>query len=74
MIFVSGPAHAEFFLQLVEQESQGPVLATFVRGKNVGKKGEGKEGRTEFVRFEGDEGAYLPIMARRDWADDGYGA
>lgn len=29
---IDGPAHAEFFSKLVHGETQGPVLATFVKG------------------------------------------
>ena len=32
MRFISGTAHAEFFLKLAERGDQGPPLATFVRG------------------------------------------
>lgn len=30
---IDGSAHAEFYVQLAESETQGPWLATFVKGK-----------------------------------------
>jgi hypothetical protein len=61
MRHISGPGHAEYFLELAEKEEQGPALATFVRGKG-------------YVKFDGDERASLPVKTMAQLADDGYGA
>ena len=61
MRYISGPAHAEYFLELAEKEEQGPALATFVRGRG-------------YVKFEGNDGASLPVKTMAQLADDGYGA
>jgi hypothetical protein len=61
MRFISGPGHAEFFLQLAEQEGQGDPLATFVRGKG-------------YTGFESNERAALPLGIVEERVDVGYGA
>jgi hypothetical protein len=61
MRFISGPAHAEYFLELAEGESQGPALATFVRGKG-------------YVEFDGNEGATLPVSTMAKLSNIDYGA
>ncbi|KAK4935431.1 hypothetical protein LTR10_023509 [Elasticomyces elasticus] len=61
MRFISGPGHAQFFLQLAEQEKQGEPLATFVRGKG-------------YVGFEGSERAVLPVGVSEERIDWAYGA
>lgn len=61
MIYLSGPGHAEFFLELAEKDSQGPALATFVRGKG-------------YVAFEGDDRANLPVKMRAELVNEAYGA
>ena len=61
MHYISGPGHAEYFLELAGKEGQGPALATFVRGKG-------------YVKFDGDEVASLPLKTRAQLADEGYGA
>jgi NAD(P)-dependent dehydrogenase (short-subunit alcohol dehydrogenase family) len=60
MIYISGEAHAEIFIDLAQREEQGEAFLTFVRGK-----GE--------VRFEADERAKLPVLAPNEMADFGYG-
>jgi hypothetical protein len=60
MIYISGSAHAEMFLELAQRKEQGEAFVTFVRGQ-----GE--------VRFEADERAKLPVLAPEDMADFGYG-
>jgi len=49
MRHISGPGHADFFLELAENDGQGNPLATFVRGKG-------------YVHFEGNDGAVLPVI------------
>ena len=61
MMYISGPGHAEYFLELAEKEGLGPALATFVRGKG-------------YVKFEETEGVNLPVMTTEQLADVGYGA
>lgn len=61
MIYISGPAHAEMFVELAEKDGQGPALATFVRGRG-------------YVAFEEDERATLPVKMRAELAIVGYGA
>lgn len=61
MRFISGEAHASFFLELAEREDQGPPLATFVRGKG-------------YTAFAGDELASLPVLSLTELADFDYGA
>ncbi|KAF7953224.1 hypothetical protein EAE96_006438 [Botrytis aclada] len=61
MHHISGPGHAEFFLQLAEQDKQGEPLATFVREKG-------------YVRFERDQRAILPTVAVQEILDTKYGA
>jgi hypothetical protein len=61
MFYISGPGHAEYFLELAEKEGQGPALATFVRGKG-------------YVKFEGNDGATLPLRTGDELADVEYGA
>jgi hypothetical protein len=60
MYTTSGPAHAEFFLELAEKDDQGDVLATFVRGKG-------------YVHFEGNDRAVLPVTTLDEIVDEGYG-
>ena len=57
---ISGPAHAEVFLELAENEDQGEALATFVRGKG-------------YTRFEGNAAAILPVRTLEDMVDAEYG-
>ncbi|APA08969.1 hypothetical protein SS1G_02820 [Sclerotinia sclerotiorum 1980 UF-70] len=61
MHHTSGPGHAEFFLQLAEQEGQGESLATFVRGKG-------------YVGFERDQRATLPKVTIEEILNQKYGA
>jgi len=61
MYHISGPAHAEMFVELAEKEDQGPALATFVRGKG-------------YVAFEGDERASLPVATLESFVNTSYGA
>lgn len=58
--FISGAAHAKFFLELAERVDQGPPLATFVRG--VGYK-----------KFEEDEVCFLPVRKMEEITDSEYG-
>lgn len=58
---ISGPAHAEFFLELAENEAQAEPLATFVRGKG-------------FVKFDRDDKATLPTVTIPEVLDRSYGA
>jgi hypothetical protein len=60
MLYVSGEAHAEMFLELAQRKEQGEAFVTFVRGK-----GE--------VRFESDERAKLPVISPEEMADVEYG-
>jgi hypothetical protein len=61
MIYISGPAHAEYFLDMAEKDGQGPALGTFVRGKG-------------YVAFKEDEIATLPVSSRAQLAEESYGA
>ena len=60
MMYISGAAHAEFFVELAEKEEQAPILATFVRGKG-------------YVGFEGEERNVLRVMKATEVADFEYG-
>jgi NAD(P)-dependent dehydrogenase (short-subunit alcohol dehydrogenase family) len=60
MIYISGIAHAEMFLELAQRQTQGEPFVTFVRNK-----GE--------VRFKADEQANLPVLLPQEIADFGYG-
>jgi len=60
MIYISGSAHAEMFLELAQRKAPGEAFVTFVRGK-----GE--------VKFEADERAKLPVLKGEEMADYGYG-
>lgn len=59
--YTSGAGHAQFFLQLAEQEKQGKPLATFVRGKG-------------YTGFKRDQCAILPAVRDEDVVDSHYGA
>ncbi|CAN9354685.1 unnamed protein product [Alternaria alternata] len=61
MFHVSGPAHAEYFMELAEKEGQSETLATFVRGKG-------------YTKFPSNERAILPHVSVQDAADPKYGA
>ncbi|RYN87525.1 hypothetical protein AA0120_g7248 [Alternaria tenuissima] len=61
MFHVSGPAHAEYFLELAEKEGRSETLATFVRGKG-------------YTKFPSNERAILPHVSVQDAADPKYGA
>ncbi|RYN68261.1 hypothetical protein AA0117_g11246 [Alternaria alternata] len=61
MFHVSGPAHAEYFMELAEKEGQSETLATFVRGKG-------------YMKFPSNERAILPHVSVQDAADPKYGA
>ncbi|KAJ8063109.1 hypothetical protein OCU04_008352 [Sclerotinia nivalis] len=61
MHYTSGPGHADFFLQLAEQDGQGEPLATFVRGKG-------------YVGFERDQRAILPKVTIEEILNPRYGA
>jgi NAD(P)-dependent dehydrogenase (short-subunit alcohol dehydrogenase family) len=60
MIYVSGEAHAEMFLELTQRKQQGEAFVAFVRGK-----GE--------IPFESDERAKLPVMSPEELVDFEYG-
>lgn len=60
MRYISGKGHAEMFLQLVEAEEQGPVLATFVKGKG-------------YVAFPGEAERVLPVVDIAEASDMEYG-
>jgi hypothetical protein len=60
MIYISGSAHADMFLELAQRKEQGEPWVSFVRGK-----GE--------VKFEADDRAKLPVLAPDEIADFGYG-
>ncbi|CAD0107987.1 unnamed protein product [Aureobasidium uvarum] len=57
----SGRAHAEFFLELAEMNDQGPILATFVRGKG-------------YTRFAASEAARLPTLSVAEAVDFEWGS
>jgi hypothetical protein len=57
---ISGPGHAQFFLELAEKDEQGEPLATFVRGKG-------------HVAFEGNDGAHLQLTTMEKILDPRYG-
>ena len=61
MHHVSGPGHAEFFLELAENEGQKEPMATFVRGKG-------------HVWFERNDRAVIPRLTTREVVDHRYGA
>jgi hypothetical protein len=61
MFHVSGPAHAEYFMELAEKEGRSETLATFVRGKG-------------YTKFPSNERAILPHVSVQDAADPKYGA
>jgi hypothetical protein len=61
MFHVSGPAHADYFLELAEKEGRSETLATFVRGKG-------------YTKFPSNERAILPHVSVQDAADPKYGA
>ncbi len=56
----SGRGHAEFFLELAEMNEQGPMLATFVRGKG-------------YTKFAASETARLPSISVAEAVDFAYG-
>lgn len=57
----SGPGHADFFLQLAEQDKKGEPLATWVKGKS-------------YVGFERDQRTILSSVAVEEILDPKYGA
>lgn len=57
----SGPGHADFFLQLAEQDENGEPLATWVKGKS-------------YVGFEREQRTILSSVAVKEILNPKYGA
>jgi hypothetical protein len=57
---ISGPGHADFFLELSESKEQRPILATFVTGKG-------------YVPFPASQRTALPSITVEQAVDFSYG-
>ena len=59
--YISGPAHAKYFIDVVEKDGQGPALGTVLRGKG-------------YVAFEEENLATLPVALVAELVEEDYGS
>ena len=61
---IDGPAHGQFYTELAEKESQGPWLATFIKGQGYVDFGEITVKGRGYITFE-EAASRRPDMIHR---------